>query len=103
MHHLTRYGWTLITAGLVLCSVLSGFDRSQPEGGQLNDSRLGAVRKMGQIESDRITECSGMDVSKLAGDLLWAINDSGNGPFVYALGIDGRDRGSGTAGEAHAL
>lgn len=93
MHRLARYGWTLIAAGLISCSILSGSDRSQRPCEHLSGSPLRVVRKMGQIESDRITECSGMDVSKLTSDLLWAINDGGNGPFVYALGIDGRDRG----------
>jgi hypothetical protein len=26
-------------------------------------------------------------------DLLWAVNDGGHGPVVFALGLDGRDRG----------
>ncbi len=54
---------------------------------------FGAARMVGRIQSDRIVECSGMDTSLVHGDLLWAINDGGNGPFLYALGSDGRDRG----------
>lgn len=34
-----------------------------------------------------------MESSLLHDDLLWAVNDGGNGPFLYALGSDGRDRG----------
>lgn len=34
-----------------------------------------------------------MDASRAHSDLLWAINDGGNGPFLYALGSNGRDRG----------
>jgi hypothetical protein len=48
---------------------------------------------VGRLEDDRLAECSGMDISLAADNLFWAINDSGNGPFIYALGIDGRSRG----------
>jgi len=34
-----------------------------------------------------------MDTSLTDTDLLWAVNDGGNGPFLFALGRDGRDRG----------
>ena len=51
------------------------------------------VRKVSHVESDRIVECSGMDVSMVYKDVLWVINDSGNGPFLFAMGTDGNDRG----------
>ena len=54
---------------------------------------FGMAKMVGRIESDGLVECSGLEPSMLAGDLLWAINDSGNGPFLYALALDGRDRG----------
>ncbi len=53
----------------------------------------GEAKLVGRIESDRLVECSGMEPSMLADDLLWAVNDSGNGPFLFALGLDGSDRG----------
>ena len=54
---------------------------------------FGEAKMVGRIESDGLVECSGLEPSMLAGDLLWAVNDSGNGPFLFALGLDGRDRG----------
>lgn len=51
------------------------------------------ARLIGRLEDDRLVECSGMDTSLTTDNLLWAINDGGNGPFVYAIGIDGRNRG----------
>jgi hypothetical protein len=48
---------------------------------------------VGRMEDDRLVECSGMDVSLTAGNFLWAINDGGHGPFIYALGFDGRSLG----------
>jgi hypothetical protein len=54
---------------------------------------LNSVRQIGQLEDDRIEECSGMDISLTTPNLLWAINDGGNGPFIYALAMDGRSLG----------
>lgn len=34
-----------------------------------------------------------MEASRVDDDLLWAVNDGGHGPFLYAIGKDGRDRG----------
>jgi hypothetical protein len=52
-----------------------------------------AARHMGRLQEERLVECSGMDVSLTTDDLLWAINDGGHGPFLYALAGDGRSRG----------
>jgi len=41
-----------------------------------------------------LREASGLAASRLREDLLWAINDSGGKARLYALGLDGRDRGS---------
>lgn len=87
-----RYLWIWVGLSLALGLKL-------PWAGQLEVlpasevSPFGAAQRVGRIESDRLVECSGMDTSTTHGDLLWAINDSGNGPFLYALGGDGRDRG----------
>ena len=55
--------------------------------------RFGEPKMVGRVASDQILECSGMDASTRADDLLWAVNDGGHGPFLYALGEDGRHRG----------
>jgi hypothetical protein len=54
---------------------------------------VGSARKVGSIQDDRLTECSGMDASPVIEDLFWAVNDGGHGPFLHALGGDGRHRG----------
>ncbi len=56
-------------------------------------SSLGAAQMVGRIQNNRLVECSGMDASRIHDDLLWAINDGGNEPYLYAMGEDGRDRG----------
>jgi len=42
---------------------------------------------------DRLVECSGIDTSLATGNHIWAINDGGHGPFIYALGNDGHSMG----------
>jgi hypothetical protein len=63
---------------------------------------FGNAQLTGRLGDDRLVECSGMDISLAcsgmdislaAGNLIWAINDNGHGPFIYALRIDGRSMG----------
>jgi len=58
-----------------------------------NRSSFGAARLVGRIQAHRLVECSGFETSLVTDDLLWAVNDGGHGPFLYALGSDGRNRG----------
>lgn len=52
-----------------------------------------AAHRIGRLEDDRLDECSGLDTSLATDNLLWAINDSGHGPFLYALNNEGLSRG----------
>jgi len=51
------------------------------------------IEWLGTTQNERLTELSGLAVSRRNDDLLWAVNDSGDEPRLYALGKDGRDRG----------
>jgi hypothetical protein len=55
---------------------------------------FGQPRYVGRLENTELEETSGLAASRLQDDLLWAVNDSGNEPILYAIGADGRDRGS---------
>jgi len=46
-------------------------------------------QKVGQIRSLLITEASGLVVSRSNPGVLWVHNDSGDGPFVYAINPTG--------------
>lgn len=48
----------------------------------------------GTIQSPRLRESSGVAVSRTHAGVLWSHNDSGDGPFVYALDLQGRDLGA---------
>jgi hypothetical protein len=52
------------------------------------------ARFVGRIENPKLAEASGLAVSRRTDDLLWSLNDSGRKPILYALGTDGRDRGT---------
>ncbi len=60
---------------------------------KMGRSTFDEAQLTGRLEDDRLIECSGMDISLSTDDLLWAVNDSGQGPYIYAMGKDGRSRG----------
>lgn len=45
----------------------------------------GAVRQIGVIEDGALLEISGIAVSRTHRGVTWAVNDSGDGPIVYAV------------------
>ncbi len=59
----------------------------------LDNSRRAPGKLVGKINNSYISECSGMDTSPTQKDLLWVINDGGNGPYIFAMGLNGQDRG----------
>ncbi|MGD2037574.1 MAG: hypothetical protein PVH28_06785, partial [Desulfobacterales bacterium] len=48
----------------------------------------------GNLENVKISEASGLASSRLYPGLLWAINDGGDDPLLYAVGVDGSDLGT---------
>ena len=53
----------------------------------------GAVERTGAFANPRLTESSGVVVSRLHPGLLWTHNDSGDEAFLYATDLAGTDRG----------
>ncbi len=51
------------------------------------------IEVLGQIESRNLSETSGIAVSGATPGVIWAINDSGNGPFLRAMSTTGSDLG----------
>jgi len=48
---------------------------------------------MGKLESEDLPETSGLAASRTEPNLLFAVNDSGNSPGIYALTLDGKEAG----------
>lgn len=67
---------------------LSGCTSSRSPAGPNALSSLGEI-----VSSPRLTEISGLAASRRSPDLLWAHNDSGDGPLLYALDASGNLRG----------
>jgi hypothetical protein len=63
------------------------------DGARLRSARSRAVTWEGNVDNVLTTELSGLARSHRRQDLLWAINDSGGQPTLFALGSDGRDLG----------
>ena len=74
---------------LAVCANVTIADEAPPVPSR-QKAPFGAARQIGRIEAHQLVECSGLEVSPAQDDLLWAVNDGGNGPFLYALGMDGR-------------
>lgn len=49
--------------------------------------------RTGRFQSPRVTESSGVAVSRAHPGTLWTHNDSGDGPYLYATDLRGRDLG----------
>jgi hypothetical protein len=74
-----------------------GLPASSAAGGEkkqtVDPAAFGKPRMIGRLGDDRLIECSGMDASLANDNLLWAINDGGNGAFLYALSTGGESLG----------
>ena len=49
---------------------------------------------VGNLENPELSEVSGLASSRLYPGLLWAINDGGDDPLLYAVGADGAELGT---------
>ena len=74
--------WILLTAAAVVAD-----DGS-------NDRSFGHVVEVGKIANPALVELSGLARSGLDKNVIWAINDGGNQPLLFAVGRDGADLGS---------
>jgi len=48
----------------------------------------------GYLENKKLDEASGISGSRIHNDVLWLLNDSGNKAKIFAVGMDGSDRGT---------
>ncbi|HYJ90290.1 MAG TPA: hypothetical protein VEV84_03205 [Pyrinomonadaceae bacterium] len=78
-----------------LASIYSacGFITSSADN-KLYSSGFEPPRVLGHIDNPDITEASGLVVSKCQPNVFWTHNDSGDGPFIYALGPTGENLGT---------
>lgn len=83
----------IVLGTILVCCLLAA-----PAHGQKHPVALPAsahAAELGHLQDGAITESSGVVASRRAGGrLLWTHNDSGDGPFVYAVGLHGEKRGT---------
>lgn len=60
----------------------------------LEDIAWHRVSWLADIENLDLSESSGLTASNLHHNVVWSINDSGNGPQIFAIGLDGKDLGA---------
>jgi hypothetical protein len=53
-----------------------------------------APREIGRIESNAIQESSGLAASKCQSNVFWTHNDSGDGPYIFAIDQSGKELGT---------
>ena len=74
---------------LAACHSLGPDYRGVPAG-RLSDH----VYFAGELANPQIQEASGLAPSRLNSEILWTINDSGDGPILYAVSTTGADLGT---------
>jgi len=73
--------------------ILMGCPMPVWQGDSPPDDRLPRVRQAGVLANPALVETSGLVSSTREPGLLWAVNDGGHPPVLYALKTDGRDDG----------
>jgi hypothetical protein len=89
----------LVTGLTILLLVLSGCakHRATPDVAASMAADFVAISS-GRLQSTDLIEASGLAASRIQAGILWAINDSGNRPVLFALDASGADRGQVTLG-----
>jgi hypothetical protein len=88
----------VVTALVFLCQRLpdaapARADSAQTPGTQRKESTYGPPATLGTIRNPAIKESSGLVASRTMPGVYWTHNDSGDGPFLYAIDSSGESRG----------
>ena len=81
---------------LTACSAVASKDEKQINANDAKEvsESYQKPQTVGKLESQEITESSGIVASKCQADVFWTHNDSGDGAFVLALNRKGRHLGT---------
>jgi len=75
----------LIIVTMTACAL---FEQFTPQS-KLKTASIESITQVAWIEHEALPEISGLAASNLLPDRLWAINDSGHPPWIYAINING--------------
>lgn len=90
------WAFVILTAAstvVVSCDHASSQKRRGPEF-DTNSSTWDKPGIVGEIRSAEITESSGLAASRCQPNVLWTHNDSGDGPYIYAIDPSGANLGT---------
>lgn len=79
-----------VLAGVLCLSLAAGLAAAAAE--HAGPCRYGEPRVLATIADERLDECSGLAAGHRNPDVLWAHNDSGDGPRLFAIDRTGRTR-----------
>src|SRR5215510_2255932 len=77
-----------------LALVFSACDRFASRAKRNTSDEFDPPRVIGHIANPDITEASGLVASKCQPNVFWTHNDSGDGPYIYALNYKGENLGT---------
>ncbi|HEY6803982.1 MAG TPA: hypothetical protein VI306_10420 [Pyrinomonadaceae bacterium] len=94
-----------LCAFLISCRPVSKNVQAEPNQAQTKKSedKYGPPVIVGTIKSPAVSESSGLVASRTAPGLYWTHNDSGDGPFIYAIGSKGESFGIWRVTDANAV
>ncbi len=85
--------WLLVSVSALSCGPI-GVGRGTPPAFDRDASEYLKPQRAGRIESAEINESSGIAASQCQPNVLWTHNDSGDGPYIFAMDPAGHDLGT---------
>jgi hypothetical protein len=85
---------TFVIFFAALALISSACDRFASRAKRITSDSFEPPRVVGHIANPDITEASGLVVSKCQPGVFWTHNDSGDGPFIYAIDSSGQNLGT---------
>jgi hypothetical protein len=94
---MTEAGKILLVASLCLsllsCRQVPKRVQAEPTKDPQSQGKYGLPKILGSIKNSSINESSGLVASRSVPGAYWTHNDSGDGPFIYAIGSRGESLG----------
>lgn len=85
--------WALLIGMVTAVFAIGGCGADLPTR-EMIPHAVGDPLRSGNLINPQLDEVSGLAASRLYPGVLWAINDGGNEPLLYAVGSDGADLGA---------
>lgn len=95
--NITKFAAFVIFTSVGVSQLGCGLSSSGGSANAIPESEQAKFEKptvVGNLKSDEITESSGLAASKCQTDVIWTHNDSGDGPYIFAINEKGEDLGT---------